>query len=108
MGQSRRSENPPLYIYQYQFIDDLSFVRTPVQVFPSETPEELRRVTQTIRSQLLEAGWEGDGELGVLWLAPFVDVGIEDTNGTYVWHVKQANNGVSWLASEHGGARGLR
>jgi hypothetical protein len=26
-------------------------------------------------------------------------VGIEDTWGTYVWHVKQSNNGTSWIAS---------
>lgn len=29
-----------------------------------------------------------------------LDVGVEDTWGTYVWHVKQSNNGTSWLASE--------
>jgi hypothetical protein len=35
----------------------------------------------------------------VIWLPPFLDIGSEDTWGTYVWHVKQRNNGISFLLS---------
>jgi hypothetical protein len=48
-----------------------------------------------------ENGWEGDGNIGLIWLPPFVGVGGEDTYGSHIWHVKQGNNGTSWLASEY-------
>ncbi len=42
------------------------------------------------------AGWEGDGELGYIYLPPFVfDSG--DTFGCVVYHVKQHNNGTSFI-----------
>jgi hypothetical protein len=90
-----------LYVYQYQFLDDLSFIQTPskVPVFTNMAPPDLERLISSVRDQFSTAGWEGDGEIGVIWLPPFVDAGIEDSWGTYVWHVKQSNNGLSWIAS---------
>ena len=52
-----------------------------------------------VKQRFLQEGWEGDGEIGLIWIPPFVDIGLEDTHGTYVWHVKQQNNGISWLLS---------
>lgn len=90
-----------LRVYSYQFLDDLSFIHKPsdVPIFYDMKPGELDQFVDAVRRLFLAAGWEGDGDLGILWLPPFVDVGIEDTWGTYVWHVKQSNNGTSWLAS---------
>ncbi|WP_218585350.1 hypothetical protein, partial [Pseudomonas sp. FSL R10-0071] len=46
-------------------------------------------------------GWEGDGTLELLWLPPFIGVGVEDTYGVVCFHVKQSNNGTSWFASKY-------
>jgi hypothetical protein len=88
-----------LNVYQYHFLDDLSFVRNPHDVFTESAKEEVDAYLAALRERFTSAGWEGDGKIGVIWFPPFVDVGIEDTWGTYVWHVKQSNNGTSWLAA---------
>jgi hypothetical protein len=89
------------YIYTYTFLDDLSFIRSPEDVFEYEEPEKVEAFVQEVRKRFLESGWEGDGKIGIIWFPPFVDVGAEDTYGTYVWHVKQSNNGISFIASEY-------
>ncbi len=37
----------------------------------------------------------------VLWLPPFIGVGVEDTYGVVCFHVKQSNNGTLWFASKY-------
>lgn len=91
-------------VYQYTFLDDLSFIRSPAEYIAATSIFSLERlsadeIVAVVRHRFLAAGWEGDGEIGVLWLPPFVGVGVEDTWGTYVWHVKQGNNGISFLLS---------
>jgi hypothetical protein len=89
------------YVYTYTFLDDLSFIRSPEDVFEYEEHEKIEGFVQEVRRRFLESGWEGDGEIGIIWFPPFVDVGPEDTYGTYIWHVKQSNNGISFIASEY-------
>jgi len=91
-------------VYQYEHLDDLSFISTPKRFFLTRTfekwsPEEIQAVIDAVKRKFLEAGWEGDGDVGVIWLPPFVDTGVEDTWGNYLWHVKQSNNGTSFLLS---------
>ena len=90
------------FVYHYEHLDDLSFTKKPAEVaaFGAIGETEMTRTTDTVRQRLLDSGWEGDGELEVIWLPPFVDVGIEDAWGTYLWHVKQSNNGTSWIVSQ--------
>lgn len=92
------------FVYQYTFLDDLSFILDPEKVMTQilgydSDKEGLNRTIEEIRSLFSAHGWEGDGKIGILWFPPFVGVGPEDTYGHYVWHVKQRNNGVSWIAS---------
>ena len=87
------------YIYEYTFLDDLQFIRRPKDVFEYEDEDDVDAMVDAISARFIESGWEGDGAIGILWLPPFADVGIEDTWGTYVWHVKQSNNGISFLSS---------
>lgn len=84
-------------VYQYQHLDDYTFMPDARLVLGDfEGYEELaERVAQRFR----RAGWEGDGTLTLMWFPPFVGAGIEDTHGLGVWHVKQSNNGTSWIAS---------
>ena len=88
-----------LIVYQYEHLDDLSFTRSPEQVWTDSSPDEIADYVNAVSEMLRIAGWEGDGYLSILWIPPFVDNGIEDTWGTYVWAVKQSNNGTTWLAS---------
>jgi hypothetical protein len=89
------------FVYEYTFLDDLQFIKPPEEVFAYEEPVQLNAVTEAVKKKFLDAGWEGDGDIGILWLPPFVDAGVEDTCGTYIWHVKQSNNGISFLASSY-------
>ena len=63
---------------EYQFLDDLSFVRPPKEVFDENSDSELATYMDAVRQRLSEAGWEGDGDLEIIWFPPFVDIGIED------------------------------
>jgi hypothetical protein len=92
------------FVYQYQHLDDLTGILTPTEVYRNlgdliGEDIEVDDLVKEVKKLLLKNGWEGDGEIGLIWLPPFVDVGIEDTFGIYIWHVKQKNNGISWLAS---------
>jgi hypothetical protein len=93
------------FVYQYQHLDDLRAVLKPAEVFGDTgqfydgDERSVEERVEEVKQLFLKKGWEGDGEIGLIWLPPFVDIGIEDTHGTYIWHVKQGNNGMSWLAS---------
>jgi hypothetical protein len=92
-------------VYQYTFLDELSFVKSPEFVFDLfldfNDKHSLHEYINEVEKLFKTNNWEGDGKLGIIWLPPFVGVGIEDTWGTYIWHVKQSNNGISFLASPY-------
>lgn len=93
------------FVYEYTFLDDLSFIATPAEFFGSRmfadySADQIDTVVHEVKEKFLEAGWEGDGSIGIIWLPPFVDTGTEDTWGNYLWHVKQSNNGISFILSE--------
>lgn len=83
-------------VYEYTFLDDLSFIKPIEEFFELDAKEEY--ITE-LKQLFSNHGWEGDGDLGVIWFPPFVGVGVENTYGHYVYHVKQLNNGTSFLAS---------
>lgn len=85
------------YVYEYTFLDDLSYVQ-PIENYQNITG--IKDYKNEFKKLFIEHGWEGDGELGVIWLPPFIGVGAEDTFGHYIIHVKQSNNGTSFLASD--------
>lgn len=86
-------------VYGYEWIDDLHFIRPPGDFLPS--PEQLPQYLAAARERFLAAGWRGDGDIGLLWIPPFVfSLGAQiPTHGVVVWHVKQENDGVSWILS---------
>jgi len=50
----------------------------------------------------LDAGWAGDGRIELMWIPPFMLEGRQIaafTLGVTIWHVKQFEDGTSWLLS---------
>lgn len=89
-----------MHVYQYCHIDDLSCIHAPNDAYPKLSEKELSLVVDAVKERFRAAGWEGDGDLGVIWLPPFVDATMDNScYGTDIWHVKQSNNGVSWIGS---------
>jgi hypothetical protein len=93
------SEFASFEVYSYEWIDNLHFLLPPSQVIVDEN----RRagLEDEVRRRFLEEGWEGSGNLSLLWLPPFVfpfEAKVP-TEGVLVWHVKQHEDGISWLLS---------
>lgn len=81
----------------YEYIDNLHFLLS-----PSEFLEDAESYISVVKELFLEAGWEGDGEIKLLWVPPFCietdDTMWEYPQGEVIWHTKQENDGTSWLA----------
>lgn len=87
-----------LFVVEYQHIDFLDMI-LPAAKAQSLVDQKLLPCTQQqAAAAFIEAGWEGDGEIGAIWIPPFMFTGGE-TWGAFLWHVKQSNNGTSWLCA---------
>lgn len=84
-------------VYEYQHMDDLTFMPLADIVFERHPKRD--EIIEKMKNRFKRAGWEGDGSIQILWLPPFLGAGVEDTYGVCVWHVKQSNNGSSWIAA---------
>lgn len=82
------------WVYRYEHIDEYTFIKNP-SLLANEILEALP-ILRNVKTAFQKIGWEGDGEFGVIWIPPFMmpsyDIGL------YLWHVKQSNNGTSFLA----------
>ena len=98
---SEEISNPAVFseyhVYTYEHIDVLEYMPSAEAVLQG-TPNADNILTAA-RQKLKDAGWEGDGELKILWIPPFVGAGMEDTWGVATWFVKQSNNGTSFIMS---------
>lgn len=81
-------------VERYQFIDNLEHIISPQEIYKGDSLDEL---LANVKAAFEKAGWEGDGEIGLIWLPPFILESTGDTFGQYIWHVKQDNNGISFL-----------
>jgi hypothetical protein len=93
-----------LIVLQYTHIDDTSGILKAEKILDC-TPENLALLGE-VKAIFKSNGWEGDGELGLFWIPPFYYSPKADedmTEGVWVWHVKQHNNGVSFLGIEKEG-----
>lgn len=84
-------------VYQYHFIDNCAYMPLASKVL--DGLKNAQEALVAIGGLLKKAGWEGDGDIKVMWIPPFAGAGVEDTYGIPVWFVKQSNNGTSFLAS---------
>ncbi|TCQ17469.1 hypothetical protein [Rhizobium sp. PP-CC-3G-465] len=90
------------HVYQYQHLDDLSFMKNADEVFSNVYSRSDGKAWEAAIADLFRKnGWEGDGDIKIIWFPPFVPIAPEDTWGSYVWVVKQSNNGTAFIASEY-------
>ncbi|MGO4288982.1 hypothetical protein [Chitinophaga sp. RAB17] len=82
-------------VVMYEWIDNLNFT-----IRPDECLTNVEDYTKIVNEMFLEAGWDGDGEIELMWIPPFMFEGEkteEFTVGVTIWHVKQLEDGISWL-----------
>jgi hypothetical protein len=93
------------YAVDFQFIDDFRCLRPLIESVGDSDSDEIRKQVENLRSELStffsDAGWEGDGDIGCIFVAPCL-CGGEDGWCRVIYHVKQSNNGMSWLAIPNG------
>jgi len=83
-----------LYVLSYEHID----ITTEYYFTPETSPLDPVCDETVARQACAAAGWEGDGDFGLIWLPPFM---LDwDTYGLMLWHVKQQNDGTSWICSD--------
>jgi hypothetical protein len=81
----------------YEWIDNLNFTLN-----PKEYVENSDAYIQKAKERFLKAGWNGEGDITLMWIPPFMFTGTRTeafTNGIIVWHVKQLEDGISWILS---------
>lgn len=87
------------HAYGYEYIDYRQFALAPEAVLG--TRDKALPYIEEAKSLFYELGWQGDGEVELLWLPPFVfplALRISPV-GVVIWHVKQSEDGISYLAS---------
>ena len=87
-------------LISYEWIDNLCFT-----VSPKECLSNSDEYVQIAKEIFLEAGWYGDGEIELMWIPPFAFAGNmsrDATEGITVWHVKQKEDGISWILHPQG------
>jgi len=89
------------HCFEWNPIDNLHFTRSPNEFI--EHPEDY---IEEAKKMFLRKGWEGDGEITLIWIPEFCLVNLSKVknskNGIVLWHVKQLNDGTSWLLSPVG------
>lgn len=103
------------YVVDFEHIDDFRCfhpLQDAIEPAPlsDPTPAEREQRLEALRNELGElfsaAGWEGDGTINCFFVPPcFCNRG--DTYCETIYHVKQDNNGTSWLAIPRGFSFGM-
>ncbi len=81
----------------YEWIDNLNFT-----LRPEECLDNASEYVSIAKELFLEAGWDGDGEVELMWIPSFMlseGADYYTTDGITLWHVKQLEDGTSWLLS---------
>lgn len=82
-------------VMAYEWIDNLCFT-----IEPEECLENAYEYVEIVKEFFLNEGWDGDGDVELMWIPPFMFDGPrtdEFTMGITVWHVKQRDDGISWI-----------
>jgi hypothetical protein len=88
-------------VVDFQFIDDKRCLLPLTDSFDdgmsTYTDDDVQKKKEILSSLFKNAGWEGDGEINCIALSPCFS-GRDDGWCDIIYHVKQSNNGTSWLA----------
>lgn len=95
IGLPSKIEN--YFFYFYEYIDDLGFMLNAFDVLGDWEHKE--NFLKVLNNNFKKHGWDGDGEIQILWLPPFISLENKDTYGKMVFHVKQIEDGISWIAA---------
>ncbi|MDG9671784.1 hypothetical protein ONV78_28875 [Hahella sp. CR1] len=87
------------HFYSYEYLDDLTFMRQADEVLGG-WPEKDSLIS-AVKNRFSDMGWDGDGEIQIMWLPSFVGAGPDNNFGCYAFHVKQLNDGNSWIGSPY-------
>ncbi len=82
-------------VLRYEWIDNLCFTLDPRECL--DTPDQYIKIAEELLSN---AGWDGVGVIELMWIPPFMFYGYSTkdfTVGVTVWHVKQNDDGISWI-----------
>lgn len=85
--------------YGYEYIDNRQFALRPEFVLGSI--EKAAPYVEEARRIFVAMDWQGDGDIELLWIPPFafpLSLGVPPV-GVVVWHVKQSEDGISYLLS---------
>jgi hypothetical protein len=89
------------YVVDFHFIDDHRCLQPLSESnVIGESPlksSEVEYKRNELSKLFKKSGWEGDGEINCMFLAPFF-AGRDDGHCEIIYHVKQSNNGTSWVA----------
>ena len=86
------------FVYSYNYIDFHDYTKSAHEVLESWSRRE--DFISALKELWLAHGWAGDGVVTTIWLPPFLIEDLSDEVGHIIWHVKQLNQGTSWLASD--------
>lgn len=85
------------HLSTYEWIDNLHFMLKPEECLDEPAP-----YVAIVKELFLAEHWDGDGEVQLLWVPPFMlaeSPAFDQTHGVVIWHVKQTEDGISWLLS---------
>jgi len=87
------------HVYGYEYIDNRQFALSPERVLGTSAKALL--YIDEAKKLFLEMGWEGDGDVELLWIPPFAfPLSLRVSSiGVVIWHVKQCEDGISFLLS---------
>lgn len=88
-----------MYVYEYCFVDEYKGLLDPLEVYGNN--EETIKNIESVKKEFLKNGWEGDGEIKLIWIPSFVDGTHDENFGQFVWFVKQDNDGISFIGSSN-------
>jgi hypothetical protein len=85
------------HVYRYEWIDRHDYEKPASEVLSGWS--RAHEFCAALQERWLSVGWAGDGTITTIWLPLFCIEDIDPTHGLIVWHVKQLEDGTSWIAS---------
>lgn len=85
------------HVYSYHYIDFHDYTKPAQEVLEHWSRRD--DFISALKNLWLAYGWDGDGVVTTIWLPPFLIEDLNDEVGHIIWHVKQLEDGTSWLAS---------